>query len=49
VFIADASVDAEYGFLSCSGHSHWLQLDRCVLDHSFLKSAGPLVMHLAVR
>jgi hypothetical protein len=32
-----------------TGHSHWLQLDRKVLEHDFPKKSGALVLHFAVR
>jgi len=33
----------------CSGHGHWLQWDRRVLEHDFPRRTGPLLLHFAVR
>lgn len=32
-----------------SGQNNWLQLDRKVLDHDFLKTSGPLELNFLVR
>ena len=33
----------------CSGHAHWLQWDRRVLEHEFPRRTGPLLLYFAVR
>ncbi|CAF96928.1 unnamed protein product [Tetraodon nigroviridis] len=36
-------------FIDDTGQNNWLQLDRKVLDHDFLKTSGPLELNFLVR